>query len=529
MIKQVIKLMVVLCSVTIAGATEYFVSGENGNDENAGDIEQPFKTISVAMEKLVPGDILYIRQGTYRESLKVNIKATAEKPIVIRNYQSEIVTIKGSDLFNVSDFVQIDMPGFDANSDWAKKRGLVVKAFKKDNFPVNPSQVFINGKSLAQVGDDATAVALDGNWTRLTNGSEAMQMRRNSFFYDKETKALYIRPGGNNFPKDAVVEISMRQSLLTIGKEGEYIHIIGLNFMHTSTLGNSYGGKAVTIRSNCTLESSTIKWCAGIGVDAGGKNPKVIDCELAFNGNDGFNSNSTEDFLVSKCLIHHNNYRDYNPNWHTGGLKIIPDANGTIEYCKVYDNYGYGIWFDSNRSGRPIIIRGNTVSGNIGGVYLELSHNVLLENNFIIYNTYFAVQAVGSDIVVRGNTIANNSGYCSLGFLPRKKKEYRSEDQHCKNNVIENNLFMDNRTRIEIHLPAKDEENDVENFKCDNNSFVRIGGSKFRYTSGPVGGEKYRDIFDNGHFSTWKRETGFDKNSYYWEGNFETRYEKNKK
>jgi parallel beta-helix repeat protein len=517
--------IMILGAAFIAAANEYFVSGKHGNDTNVGSKQKPFQTIAKATRMLVPGDTLFIREGTYREFVRLEKKATLDKPILVRNYKEEKVIVKGSDLFSMADFREIDMPGFDKNNSWAKKRGRQVKILKKDNFPVNPTQVFVDGVALMQIGDDATSVALDGNWTRLTNGSSVIQLRKNSFFYDTKTKILYLRLGRKLTPKSRV-EISMRQSLLTTGTQGEYIHIKGITFMHTSTLGNPYGGKAVVIGTNCTLEDSVVKWCGGIGVHAVGKNPKVINCELAFNGNTGFNANKTENFLVKNCRIHHNNYRDYNRNWHTGGMKMIPDTSGIIENCKIYNNYGYGIWFDNNTSKRQIIIRGNTISNNIGGIYLELTHNALVENNFVIYNSVFGIMVYGSNTTVRNNTIANNSGYCSLGFLPRKKRKYRPEKWNCRDNVIMNNLFMDNRTRIEIHLPADDKTSDVCNYKCDNNSFIRIGGSKFRYTVGAVDGKTYKNIFDNGHFSQWKQKTGFDKNSYYWEGNIGHRFSK---
>ncbi len=513
------KIMIIIgmIMVTSVMAHDYFVDGKNGNDTNNGSQAKPFKTLAKATKLLIAGDKLFIHGGVYRETVKLNQVATAAKPIIIQNYATEKVVISGADIFPVTSFKSIDMPGFDKNSAWAKARGMEIKVFAYKNFPINPAQVFINGKPLMQIGDDATSVALDGNWTRCSIGSSALEMRGNCFFYDKQTKTLYLRLSGNRLDPKAKIEVSVRQNILTT-EHGKYIHIKGLTFQNTTTLGNSYGGVAVRIGSNCILENSVIKWCAGIGVDAKGKNPQVINCEIAFNGNAGFNSGVSDNFLVKACSIHHNNYRDYNPNWHTGGMKMIPNTSGTIENCKIYNNYGHGIWFDTNTSGRPIIIRGNTISRNVGGLYLELANNVLVENNFIIYNTNFAVIAIGSHITIKNNTISNNVGYCSVAFLPRVKPKFEPELRTCHDNIVENNLFLNNRTRIEIHLPADDRKNDVYNYRCDNNSFVRTGGSKFRYTFAPVGSKEYRDIFDNGSFALWQSKTGFDKNSYYWDG-----------
>ena len=58
-------------------------------------------------------------------------------------------------------------------------------------------------------------------------------------------------------------------------------------------------------------------------------------------------------------------------------------------------------------------------------------------------------------------------------------------------------------------------ENGVGNMKCDYNSFIRIGGSKFRFTKGAVGKKDYKDFMDNAHISKWRTKTGFDKHSFF--------------
>src|SRR5205823_870147 len=50
------------------GGTTYYVA-TNGSDSNAGTINQPFQTIRTGLSRLHPGDTLYIRGGTYSESI----------------------------------------------------------------------------------------------------------------------------------------------------------------------------------------------------------------------------------------------------------------------------------------------------------------------------------------------------------------------------------------------------------------------------------------------------------------------------
>ena len=72
----------------------------DGNDAASGDYNSPFATIQYAVDQLKTGDTLYIRGGSYHESVVVNgIKGTKSDPssrTTIRNYQDEVVMLDGT-------------------------------------------------------------------------------------------------------------------------------------------------------------------------------------------------------------------------------------------------------------------------------------------------------------------------------------------------------------------------------------------------------------------------------------------------
>lgn len=74
----------------------WFVS-PTGSDANAGSLRKPFQTIQHAAEVAGPGDTVYIRKGTYRESIVPAQSGTAAAPITFRPYRRESVTIDGAD------------------------------------------------------------------------------------------------------------------------------------------------------------------------------------------------------------------------------------------------------------------------------------------------------------------------------------------------------------------------------------------------------------------------------------------------
>jgi len=76
-------------------------SSPKANDENSGTKEKPLKTISKAIEKAKPGDIIQVFPGIYRETLKITKSGTKEKPIVIegvRDKDGRMPIISGNDI-----------------------------------------------------------------------------------------------------------------------------------------------------------------------------------------------------------------------------------------------------------------------------------------------------------------------------------------------------------------------------------------------------------------------------------------------
>ena len=79
-----------------------FYAAANGDDHNPGTRQQPFRTIGRAVPMLQPGDMLYIRQGEYREYLSPVEKPLgggtgSDHPIVLAGMPGETVVIRPPD------------------------------------------------------------------------------------------------------------------------------------------------------------------------------------------------------------------------------------------------------------------------------------------------------------------------------------------------------------------------------------------------------------------------------------------------
>lgn len=74
----------------------YFVATD-GSDANAGNLASPFRTIQKAANLARPGDVVQIRGGVYRETVRPAHSGTASAPIIYTPYNNESVIVSGAD------------------------------------------------------------------------------------------------------------------------------------------------------------------------------------------------------------------------------------------------------------------------------------------------------------------------------------------------------------------------------------------------------------------------------------------------
>lgn len=93
-----ILLFLVQSLLVLAQNNEYHVSAHLGSDKNTGSVTNPLKTISAAAQKAMPGDVITVHEGIYRERVAPPRGGISEKKRII--YQAapgERVVITGSE------------------------------------------------------------------------------------------------------------------------------------------------------------------------------------------------------------------------------------------------------------------------------------------------------------------------------------------------------------------------------------------------------------------------------------------------
>lgn len=185
----------------------YFVSAD-GSDSNPGTEKQPWKTIQKAAESTAPGSTVFIKEGTYYERINIKVSgASAEKPIIFRNYQNDNVIIDGSKsspeeqeaLIHISDRSFIQLIGLEitnnVNEDedyfvtgigiWGKGEGIEIRDCKIHHIWYTGSDDDSGAQAIAAYGrDDSAPIAglvIDGNeiWDIKCGSSEAVALNGN--------------------------------------------------------------------------------------------------------------------------------------------------------------------------------------------------------------------------------------------------------------------------------------------------------------------------------------------------------------
>jgi len=457
-----------------AGAAEYYVATD-GNDQSTGVLNAPFATLTKAFKVAGAGDTIFLRGGTYRELVQVTSGGGAPGAyLTLKAYEGEAPVVKGSDLV----------------SGWEPHEGAI---WKKTGWQIRSQQVFCNDQCLQQIGVPSPNYT-SSYYTPV--GSGISDMYPGTFYYDSAATTLYVWLPDGSDPNLATMEASTKIGLLWL--EVAFVQVKGIQFRHANSSRDRPAGIAVVLGPDSVIENCDIQWCDFAGLELRDR-CVAQNCNISNNGDVGVGAGGRSDFVVRRCVIRGNNYRHFPTGWHAGGLKFVPNANGTVEECDVSDNYGNAIWFDWCKSGKPIVIRGNFINGNLKtAILIEGSADALVYNNQLVGNRERGLYISGSDRVkFYHNTVIGTSGFAavSLGGVPRTGCSLT-------HNEVLNNIVSGSTCMFDLLVPPEnggDIVGNISNFNC-----VFRNGDPLRLNAwGPT----WPDL------TSWRSATGLDLDS----------------
>lgn len=417
------SLLILLCTVQGAWARDIFVDGNNplASDTNAGSTDKPLKTIAYSAKIAIAGDTVNVRNGVYREFIEVvNSGSDPDKMITFR-----------------ADGNKVFVKGSDEVSGWILLKGNI---WKKEGWQVNSQQVFVDGVVLEQIGGNP----LFSPGRLPAKGSGITDMIPGSFYYDEKGKTLYAWLKDNGNPNKHLIEASTRALILRL-KWKNYINIQNFNFLHSNNTATIKSGwPAVAINGNgCVIENNNISWCdfTGLGGNCNGAIIRSNRCN--YNGDSGIVF-SGSNIVLEGNETNYNNYRNFNYDWHAGGMKNTQLSNSKVFRHTAVNNNGHGIWFDIDCVNN--IIESSIATDNKGnGIFYEISDSGLIRNNISAKNGVNGIYISSSKNCRVFNNLVYGNSYGIVLHGPR--------DNHgLINNVIQNNIIT-NSANAEIVIP----------------------------------------------------------------------------
>ena len=233
---SILALFFLLVSI-VAFSKDYHVS-KSGNDFSPGTISQPFGTITAAAKIALPGDVITVLEGTYREWIDpTNGGYNDLKRIIYQAAPGEKVIIKGSEV--IGNWEKLGNGVWKATvknsifGDYNPYQEVLKGDWYKDNGRIHHTgEVYLNGKSLYEIDSLSKVKAPQP----LKDAVDVMGSTY-QWYVESNVEATTIWANFHDFnPNKELVEINVRQACFFPKKTGiNYITVKGFTLSQAAT------------------------------------------------------------------------------------------------------------------------------------------------------------------------------------------------------------------------------------------------------------------------------------------------------
>ncbi len=435
----------------------YYVAPDGKANDKGLDVKKP-TTMESAFERVVSGDAIVMRGGTYRTgNLKLN------QGVIIQPYQDEQPVIKGTYIA----------------SDWEDLGNGLWKTSWTHLFPSEPQDWWRrerHGKITPQHRFNNDMVFIDNKF--LQSAGWEGEVDENSYYIDYKNKMVYI----GTDPTDKLVEITAfnvgihRVTGQVHGKQsdgkGPVIRGItltqyayrALEVEGTEPQGISAEkdhGKAVI---GTTLEHCLISYCSRVAAYFRGDSLIVRNSKITDTSTEGLYIIASSDVLLEKNIFTRNNIERFS-GYFPAAVKIFNQTyRVTCNDNLVIDlPYSNGIWYDvGNHDGVFINNWVENVGYNTGdyrqdqlwpsdnGFFFEISQGAICAGNVFVNCDHGLMILNSSDVHMYQNTFVNSMACIGrdqrsaegdhFGWHPSTGPDVDERDGH----IFVNNLLTGN-------------------------------------------------------------------------------------
>ena len=362
-------------------ATDRYVDGNGAaaDDSGPGTSERPWKTIGRAARDALPGDVVFIRTGVYRERVVIEKSGTAEKPIRFQSDGAARVVVSGADV--IRGWLKEEVTG-PAPGQPGEKEGVNL-------FSVDWPHRFIDWSPQHTHPDDPAHRVIGRAEQVMVQGYPLHQvlrrdkLTRGTFFIDLDGRRLYAWSADDRDLADpaTTVEASVREGIWDC--RGDHVVTRGLRFRHAANRAQE--GAARFSGSHDLVEDCMFERTNSIGAAFLGPDIVVRRSTFQDNGQMGFGAGHAHRLLFTECLVRNNNLKDFDRGWEAGGDKLVLSRGVVIEKSRFLENRGNGIWFDignEDSTVRECLIADNEDAG----IFYEISYGLRAHDNVIVGN-----------------------------------------------------------------------------------------------------------------------------------------------
>ena len=485
--KGLIFFYVIFLAFSVA-AKEYHVA-KTGSDNNPGTLEAPLLTIQATAQIAVPGDIITVHEGVYRERVTPPRGGESDaRRIVYQAAKGEKVEIKGSEIIKnwqrfSGDVWKVTIPN-SFFGDYNPYKDLIHGDWFNDLGRVHHTgEVYLNGKSLWE-----SAILENVLHPKPQTDKFDPEGSTYTWYCESDENNTYIYANFHNAdPNREVVEINVRKSCFYPEKTGiNFITVHGFRMSQAATqwapptaeqiglIGTNWS-KGWIIENNIVCDSK----CSGITL---GKHGDKYD---------NTSENSAEGYVET---IH----RAIDQGWSKENIGHHIVRNNTIYNCeqtgicgslgaifsKIYNNNIYNIWTKRQFTGAEIagikihaaidmLIKNNRLANCGRGLWLDW----MAQGAHVTCNLFYNNNA-NEDLFVEVNhgpfLVDNNI------MLSRRSILDCSEGGAYVQNLIAGNIEVHPQTRFTpYHLPHSTEIAGLKQTQCGDDRFynnIFVGG-----------------------------------------------------
>ncbi|OQP63889.1 hypothetical protein A3860_23435 [Niastella vici] len=459
---------------------EYHVS-VNGNDANDGSAGNPLKTIMAAAGKALPGDIITVHAGIYRESIVPPRGGNSDKErITYQAAKGEKVAVKGSEV--VKGWQKQE------NDTWVLK--LPNSFF--GNF--NPYKEYIHGDWFWPRPKDRKylrgAVYLNGDWLMEAAKKEEVLNKtadaKNPLWcatVDADSTTIWAQ-FKNADPNTALVEINVRATVFYPDKPFiNFLTVRGFTLEQAATnwappTAEQHGLIGTHWSRGWIIENNVIRYSKCVGIALGKYGDEfdnretesakgyvgTINRALAFGWNKAtIGGHLVRNNTITNCeqtgivgsmgcafsIVEGNTIHDIHIHrLFDGAEQAAIKFHGAVD-VQIRNNHIYrsnfGIWLDWMAQGAQI--KNNLMHDNDHDIFLEVDHGpMLVSNNILLSKTNLLMNSSGAAFVHNifggGMTIINYDGRLTPYHLPHSTYVAGLHDNPGGDIQFINNLFV---------------------------------------------------------------------------------------